>query len=54
MLRWVLGDEDFFQGMKNFLNDPELAYGFTGSEDLIDHLENASGIELEEFFNDWY
>jgi len=54
MLRWILGDENFFKGMKNYLNDPDLAYGFASTEDLIYHLESVSGFELEEFFSDWY
>ncbi|MFN3786031.1 MAG: M1 family metallopeptidase, partial [Thiothrix sp.] len=28
MLRWKLGDTHFFQGVRNYLNDPRLAYGY--------------------------
>jgi aminopeptidase N len=54
MLRWKLGDEDFFQGIRNYLNDPELAFGYAKTPDLIHHLEAQSGQDLTEFFNDWY
>ncbi len=52
MLRWKLGDEDFFQGLRNYLND--LKFGFAKTPDLKAHLEAASGMDLTEFFNDWY
>lgn len=53
MLRWVLGDEDFFQSIKNYLNDTDLAYGFATSQNLKDHLEATSGKDLTGFFEDW-
>ena len=53
MLRYKLGDEDFFQSMKNYLSDPDLAFSYAKTKDLKKHLENVSGIELTEFFNDW-
>lgn len=53
MLRWKLGDANFYQGMKNYLADPELAYGYAKTPDLQAHLEAASGMDLDEFFNDW-
>ncbi len=53
MLRWKLGDVNFFQGVKNYLADPNLAYGYATTPDLQYHLESASGMDLDEFFNDW-
>ena len=53
MLRWVVGDDNFFKGMKNYLNDPKLRYGFARSADYIRHMEEASGRELSGFFEDW-
>lgn len=53
MLRYTLGDEDFYQAIRNYLNDPLLAYGFATTTDLKDHFENQSGRDLTEFFNDW-
>lgn len=54
MLRWELGDEDFFQAIRNYLNDPDLAFGYARTSDLIAHLEAQSGKDLTEFFNDWF
>ncbi len=54
MLRWKLGNTAFFQALKNYLNDPALAYGYAKTPDLISHLENASGQNLTNFFNEWY
>jgi len=54
MLRWVLGDEDFFQGIRNYLNDPELAFAYANTDDLKEHLEAVSGLDLTMFLDDWY
>lgn len=53
MLRWKLGDEAFFQGVRNYLEDPKLAYGYARTADLKRHLEAAGGQDLTEFFADW-
>lgn len=53
MLRQKLGDAVFFQAIRNYLNDEELAYGYASTAQLQSHLENASGETLQEFFNDW-
>jgi hypothetical protein len=54
MLRWVTGDSAFFAGIKNYLNDPLLSYGYAYTSDLKAHLEASSGLNLTEFFDDWY
>ena len=53
MLRWKLGDAVFYQGIKNYLADPALAYKYATTANLQAHLEAASGLSLTEFFNDW-
>ncbi|MXV38543.1 T9SS type A sorting domain-containing protein [Flavobacteriaceae bacterium Ap0902] len=53
MLRFKLGDENFYQAIRNYLEDPALAYGFAITDDLQAHLENQSGEDLTEFFADW-
>ena len=53
MLRFKLGDTAFLQGLRDYLNDPLLAYGYAHTNDLKAHLETASGVSLTEFFNDW-
>lgn len=54
MLRYKLGDDSFFQAIKNYLADPNLAYAYARTNNLIAHLEAVSGMNLDEFFNDWY
>lgn len=53
MLRKKLGDATFFQGMQDYLSDPELAYNYAKTPDFIAIMENTSGEDLTEFFNDW-
>lgn len=53
MLRKKLGDAVFFQGLKDYLADPTLVYGYAKTEDLIRIMEDASGEDLNEFFDDW-
>ena len=54
MLRWKLGDSVFFAGIRNYENDPALAYGFARTADLQQHLELASGKSLANFFTQWF
>lgn len=53
MLRYVLGDEVFYQTMRDFLNQPEFAYDYAETAQLKMHLEESTGVDLTEFFNDW-
>jgi aminopeptidase N len=54
MLRYKLGDTDFFEGIKNYLVDPALAFGYAKTIDLQNHLETQSGVDLDEYFADWF
>jgi hypothetical protein len=54
MLRWILGDDAFFAGIKNYFNDPNIANGFASNDQLVSHMEIAGDTSLTEFFNDWY
>jgi aminopeptidase N len=53
MLRFKIGDAVFFQGVKNYLKDINLAYKYAKTPDLKLHLEAVYGNSLTEFFNDW-
>jgi aminopeptidase N len=53
MLRFKMGDVQFFQGVKNYLKDVNLAYKYAKTPDLQSHLEAVYGSSLTEFFNDW-
>jgi aminopeptidase N len=54
MARWVIGDSAFFAACRNYLNDPELRFASARTADLQDHLEAASGVDLDGFMADWY
>jgi len=53
MLRFKLGNDAFYSGVKSYLADNDLAYGYAKTPDLQAHLERASDFSLTEFFNDW-
>jgi hypothetical protein len=53
MLRFKLGDTAFFQGMKNYITDPLLAYKYAITPQFQAHMEAVYGSSLQEFFNDW-
>lgn len=53
MLRYLIGDTDFFQGLRNYLNDPLLAYGYAVTPQFQAHMETVYGASLQEFFDDW-
>jgi hypothetical protein len=54
MLRWKLGDAVFLNALRQYQNDPKLAYGFAKTDDLKRNLEQVSGQNLAEFFKDWF
>lgn len=54
MIRYKLGDENFFQAIKNYLSDTNLAFDYARTSDLQFHLETVSGMDLTEFFSDWF
>lgn len=54
MLRWILGDDDFFKGMRSYFNDPAIANGFALTSQFQKHMEMAGDTTFTEFFNDWF
>jgi aminopeptidase N len=53
MLRKILGDAKFFQGLKNYQSDPLVKTGNGLTADIKRNLENASGLNLTTFFSQW-
>ena len=51
MLRWVVGDEIFFDILSNFCSEHK--FKLTRAEDFIATAENISGQELGWFFDEW-
>ena len=54
MLRWILGDSVFIKGMKSYFNDSTIAFGFARTNDFKRNMEAASGVDLTQFFKDWF
>lgn len=54
MLRCMLGDSLFFTAIRNYLNDPALAYSFAKTSMLQQHLESMYGKSLSTFFQNWF
>jgi len=54
MLRWKLGDDIFFRGLRRYLNDPLLKYNYARTADLQRNLELESGQNLTLFFQKWF
>jgi len=53
MLRHIVGDNTFFQILKEYGANDSLAYNAAATSDFKNICENVSGIELDEFFEQW-
>ncbi|MBX7245336.1 MAG: putative Ig domain-containing protein [Candidatus Sumerlaeaceae bacterium] len=53
MLRHVMGDVAFFQGVRNYITSPSLAYGNADSDTFRGYMEAAYGQSLSTYFNQW-
>ncbi len=53
MLRGIVGDALFFQILKTYAADAEMAYGVATTEDFQRIAETVSGKELSYFFHEW-
>ncbi|MBK7465412.1 MAG: T9SS type A sorting domain-containing protein [Saprospiraceae bacterium] len=52
MLRWKLGDDAFFRGVRSYLHETQ--FNFAHTHQLQANLEQASGQNLDEYFKDWF
>jgi len=53
MLRGVLGDDHFFEGLTNYTHHPDFMYKNATTDDLKEVFEDVSGLDLEFFFEQW-
>ncbi|HOW32637.1 MAG TPA: M1 family aminopeptidase, partial [Bacteroidales bacterium] len=53
MLRWIVGDEHFYAGIRSYFNDPGSHFEFARTKDFKHHMEMECGYSLDWFFNDW-
>jgi aminopeptidase N len=54
MLRWEMGDAQFFQGLNNYLKDPEVVNAFASQNEFVAHMELVADTSFTGFFKDWY
>ena len=53
MLKWILGEDVFYQALKEYHSRPKLAYNYVRTVDLKNSLLQSTGKDFTEFFNDW-
>ena len=53
LLRYVMGDTDFFDGLYSYANDPNLKYKSAVIPDFKEHMSTAYGQDLSWFFDEW-
>jgi aminopeptidase N len=53
MLRKWIGDESFFNGIRSYLNDDSLKYGYATTNQLRQHFEESCSCDLAKFFEEW-
>ena len=53
MLRRMVGDQDFFQALRDLAARPELQYGSIDTEVFVQQFESSTGIALGWFFDQW-
>ncbi len=53
MIKWILGETAFYQALKDYHARPALAYNYVKTTDLKNSIQQSTGKDLTEFFNDW-
>ncbi|ATN04559.1 peptidase M1 [Chryseobacterium indologenes] len=53
MMKWILGDDVFYQALKDYHARPALAYNYVRTSDLNASFLQSTGKDFTEFFNDW-
>ncbi len=53
MLKWILGDDLFYQAIREYNSRPDLAYNYAKTSDLQSSIQLSTGKDLTYFFNDW-
>lgn len=53
MIKWILGDELFYQSLRDYHNRPNLAYSYATTEDFAASLLQSTGRDFTGFFQDW-
>ena len=53
MIKWKLGDDQFYAMLKAYQSNPAFAYGYVKTPDFRNFLSSYTGKDFTDFFNDW-
>lgn len=53
MMKWILGDDVFYQAVKEYQNRPNLAYNYVSTDKFKASFLESTGVDFTEFLNDW-
>lgn len=53
MIKWILGDNQFYAMLKAYQNNPVFEYNYVKTNDFLDFLSSYTGRDFTDFFNDW-
>jgi len=53
MIKWILGDNQFYAMLKAYQSNPEFEYNYVKTNDFRDFLSSYTGRDFTDFFNDW-
>lgn len=53
MLKWILGDDDFYHMLQDYVANPNFAYQYATTEKFKNQLLISTGKDFTGFFNDW-
>lgn len=53
MIKWIIGDDQFYAMLKAYQNNPAFAYNYVKTPDFQNFLSTFTGRDFTEFFKDW-
>lgn len=53
MMKWILGDDVFYQALRDYASRPELSYGYAVTSDFAASLLQSTGKDFSGFMDDW-
>ncbi len=53
MIKWIIGDDQFYAMLKAYQNNPAFAYNYVKTPDFQNFLSTYTGRDFSGFFNDW-
>lgn len=53
MMKWILGDDVFYQAVREYQDRPELAYNYVSTDEFKASILESTGVDFTEFLNDW-